>query len=219
MISILSNATYIQIFKTLIAILKIEFNEKNTAFLIILSTVLIASAQTKNYPEKLEIRGYKIGDKVDISLYKKQGDLYFPNHLHGWTMNNVDKLPEKYKGLPVAIWKLNSDSSIVFTLLNNTIINITVSYLKEAEKEKLSKIVTERFEIDGKKKSYKETHPFQSWITYWNLKTWETNDVIFQLGTSNMRKANDPIPKNVLWNLVYSDFILENKIINNYKEK
>lgn len=193
--------------------------KKNTAFLIILSTVLIASAQTKNYPGKLEIRGYKIGDKVDTSLYKKQGNLYFPNHLDGWTMNNVDKLPEKYKGLPVAIWKLKSDSSIVFTLLNNTIMNITVSYLKEAEKEKLSKMVTERFEIDGKEKSYKETHPFQSWITYWNLKTWETNDVIFQLGTSNMRKANDPIPTNVLWNLVYSDFILENKIINNYKEK
>ncbi|WP_443936450.1 hypothetical protein [Pedobacter sp. MW01-1-1] len=193
--------------------------KKITTFLIILSTVLIACAQTKSYPGKLEIRGYKIGDMVDTTFYKKQGDLYFPNHLDGWTMNNVDKLPEKYKGLPVAIWQLKSDSSIVLTLLNNIIMNITVSYLKEAEKEKLSKMLTERFGTNGKEKSYEQTHPFQSWITYWDLKTWETNDVIFQLGTSDMRKANDPIPKNVLWNLVYSDFILENKIINEYKEK
>jgi hypothetical protein len=193
--------------------------KKITTFLIIFSTVLIACGQTNKYPGKLEIREYKIGDKVDTNLYKKQGELYFPNHLDGWTMNNVDRLPEKYKGLPVAIWQLKSDSSIVLTLLNNTIINITVSYLKEAEKEKLSKMLTEKFGTDGKEKSYEETHPFQSWITYWNLKTWETKDVIFQLGTSDMRKANDPIPKDIRWNLVYSDFILEKKVINDYTRK
>lgn len=193
--------------------------KKTATLLIILTSVLIACGQKYKYPGQLEIRGYRIGDKVDTTLFKKEGNLYFPNYLDGWTINNVDKLPEKYKGLPVSIWQLKSDSSIVLTLLNNVIMNITVSYMKENEKEKISKILTEKFGVDGKQKSYEETHPFQSWITYWNLKTWETKDVIFQIGNGDMRKPKEPLPLAMSWNLVYSDFVLENKIINDYKKK
>ena len=193
---------------------------KNIAtLLIIFATVLVGCGQKYKYPGQLEIRGYKIGDKVDTTLYKKQGDLYFPNYLDGWTMDNVDKLPEKYKGLPVAIWQLKSDSSIAITLLNDVIMNMTVSYIKEDEKEKLSKLLAEKFGDDGKQKSYEETHPLQSWITYWNLKTWETDDVIFQIGNSDMRKPEDPLPTDIRWNLAYSDFVLEKKIIDDYKKK
>ncbi len=179
----------------------------------------MACGQGYKYPGQLEIRGYRIGNKVDTSLFTKQGNLYFPNYLDGWTMNNVDKLPKKYKGLPIGIWQLKNDSAIVLTLLNNVIMNITVSHMNEEEKEKLSKILVQKFGADGQQKSYQETHPLQSWITYWNLKTWETKDVIFQIGNSDMRKPNDPVPNDTRWNLAYSDFILENKIINEYNKK
>jgi len=188
-------------------------------FLILLTLVLTSCGQKLNYPGQLEIRTYKIGDKVDTTLFKKFGDFYFPNYLDGWTMDNSSHLPAKYKGLPIAIWQLKSDSSIALTLLNDKILNITVSYMKVEEKERLSKMIVEKFGGDGKSKSYEETHPFQSWITYWNLKTWETTDAIFQIGYSDMRKPEDPIPTDLRWNLVYSDFILESKIINDYKKK
>jgi hypothetical protein len=193
---------------------------KNISILLILSVFALTSCGQKyKYPGQLEIRTYKIGDKVDTTLFKKYGDLYFPNYLDGWTMDNIDKLPEKYKGLPIAIWQLKSDSGIALTLLNDIVLNITVSYVKEDEKEKLTKYVTEKFGTGGNQKSYEETHPLQSWITYWNLKTWETKDVIFQMGNSDMRKPKDPIPTNIHWNLAYSDFVLENKIINDYRKK
>jgi hypothetical protein len=190
-----------------------------SAVLIILTLAITSYGQNYKYPGQLEIRSYKIGDKVDTTLFKKQGDLYFPNYLNGWTIDNFDKLPEKYKGLPIAIWQLKSDSSIALTLLNDVVLNITVSYMKEKEKEKLSKLFTEKFGADGKLKSYEETHPFQSWITYWELKTWKTKDVIIQIGNSDMRKPEDPLPKEVGWNLAYSDFILESKIICDYRKK
>lgn len=193
---------------------------KNTLIISILFMFALTScAQENKYPEQLQIRTYTIGEQVDTTLFKKYGDLYFPNHLDGWTMNNFDKLPKKYKGLPIAIWQLKSDSSIALTLLNDVILNITVSYMKEDEKEQLSKMLTEKFEVEGKERSYKEKHPLQTWITYWNLKTWETKDVIFEIGNSDMRKPEDPIPTDMLWNLVYSDFLLENQIIDDYKRK
>ncbi|WP_316785339.1 hypothetical protein [Pedobacter frigiditerrae] len=193
--------------------------KKTVILLLILTSFLMACGQGYKYPGQLEIRGYRIGNKVDTSLFTKQGNLYFPNYLDGWTMNNVDKLPKKYKGLPIGIWQLKNDSAIVLTLLNNVIMNITVSHMNEEEKEKLSKILVQKFGADGQQKSYQETHPLQSWITYWNLKTWETKDVIFQIGNSDMRKPNDPVPNDTRWNLAYSDFILENKIINEYNKK
>jgi hypothetical protein len=190
-----------------------------STFIIILLFALTSCGQKYHYPGHLEIRSYKIGDKVDTTLFKKHGDLYFPNYLDGWTMDNFDKLPEKYNGLPIALWQLKSDSSIALTLLNDIILNITVSYMKEDEKEKIAKYVTEKFGADAHQKSYEETHPLQSWITYWNLITWETNDVIFQIGNSDMRKPEHPIPTDIRWNLAYSDFVLENKIINDFKKK
>ena len=193
---------------------------KRISIILILLTIIFTSCGQKyKYPGQMEVRTYKIGDKVDTTLFKKHSNLYCPNHLDGWSMDNFNKLPKKYKGLPIAIWQLKSDSSIVLTLLNNVILNITVSYMKLEEKEELSKVITEKFGADGEKRSYKETHPLQSWVTYWNLETWETKDVIFQIGNSNLRNPEDPIPKDIPWNLVYSDFILENKIINENKKK
>lgn len=190
-----------------------------TTFLFFLTTILNSSAQKDNYPGEFEIRTYKIGEKVDINLFQKHDDLYFPNYLNGWNIENVDKLPDKYKGLPIAIWQSKKDSSIVLTLLNDKIQNITVSYMKEDEMEKLSQVLIKKFGNEGKQNSYIQTHPLQSWITYWNLKTWETKEVIFQIGNSDMRKAEDPIPTDMRWNLVYSDFILKKKIIDDYKKK
>lgn len=132
-------------------------------------------------------------------------------------MENASELPKKYKGLPIAIWQLKSDSSIVLTLLENIVLNITVSYMTSLEKDSISKIAFDKFGFDGKSKSYEETHPLQSYITYWDLKTWETNNCILQIGTSEMRHPNTPSTKAPLWNLAYSDFVLERKIIDNFK--
>lgn len=187
--------------------------------LIILTTTLICFGQNYNYPGQIEIRGYNIGNQVDTLIFKKLGDLYFPNYLDGWTMDNFDKLPPKYYGLPIALWQQKSDSSIALTLLNDIILNITVSYMKEDEKEKMVAFATEKFGADPDLKSYEENHPLQSWITYWNLITWETNDVVFQMGNSDMRKPEHPIPTDIRWNLAYSDFVLEQKIINDFRKK
>lgn len=193
---------------------------KNSLSLIICLTIfLTACGQKYKYPGKLEVRGYQIGQKVDTTLFKKHGDLYFPNYLDGWDYDNFDQLPEKYKGLPIAIWQLKSDSAIALTLLNDIVLNITVSYMNEDEKNELVNELNEKFGADGKEKSYEQTHPLQSWITYWNLKTWETKDVIFQIGNSDMRKPDDPEPKDMKWNLAYSDFSIENKIISDYRNK
>jgi hypothetical protein len=197
-----------------------KINVKVTlAFTFLLAIAFTSYAQKYNYPGEIEIRNFKIGDQVDTALYKKLGDLYFPNYLDGWTMFNFDKLPRKYSGLPIAIWELKSDSGIVLTLLNDIILNITVSYIKEDEKDQFCKMFVARFGAGGKEKLYKERHPLQAWITYWNLKTWETNDVIAQIGYSHMRMPKDPAPTTITWNLAYSDFILENKIISDYKNK
>jgi len=193
--------------------------KKIATLLVILTTCLTSCGQKYKYPGQLEIKGYKIGDKVDMTLFKKYDDLYFPNYLDGSTMENASSLPEKYKGLPIAIWQLKDDTNITLTLLNDEILNIVVSNITAAEKDKISKMLTEKFGAAGKEESYEETHPLQSWITYWNLKTWENKDAIFQIGNSDMRKAEDPIPRDIRWNLVYSDFILENEIINAYRKK
>ncbi len=192
---------------------------RNIATLFILLTFTLTScAQKYQYPGQLEFKTFKIGDKVDTTLFKKHGDLYFPNYLNGWTMNNFDKLPEKYKGLPIAIWMLKSDSSIALTLLNDIVINITVSYLTDLEKNNITASLIQKFGAEGKQKSYMETHPLQSWITYWNLITWETKDVIAQIGNSDMRKPKDPAPTDMRWNFTYSDFLLEGKVINEFKK-
>ena len=186
--------------------------------LIFLIINLASCSQNYNYPGQLEIKSYKIGDKVDTTQFNKFGDLYFPNYLDGWSIDNVDKLPDKYHGLPIAIWQMKRDSSIALTLLGNTIVNITVSFMTDGEKQKMQKLFTDKFGGEGQSKQYEETHPLQDWITYWNLITWKTNDAVAQIGNSEMRKPNQPASKEIRWNLVYSDFILENKIINDFKK-
>lgn len=189
-----------------------------STFLILLTFTLTSCGQKYKYPGQLEIRNYKIGDQVDTTQFKKYQDLYFPNYLNGWTMENVSQLPEKYHGLPIAIWQSRKDSSIALTLLNNYILNITVSYLTDEEKLKMQAMFTEKFGGEGKQKTFEENHPLQDWITYWNLITWETNDAIVQIGNSEMRKPNQSPRNEVRWNLVYSDFLLENKVIDGFKK-
>src|SRR5436190_1157766 len=46
-----------------------------------------------------------------------------------------------------------------------------------------------------------------------------TKDFPLQFGNSEMRKPNQSPRKEIRWNLVYSDFLLENKVINDFKEK
>jgi hypothetical protein len=186
--------------------------------IIFLTTFLTSCGQKYNYPGQLEIKGFKIGEKVDTTLFKKYDDLYFPNYLNGWNYDNFNQLPDKYKGLPIAIWQLKVDSAVALTLLDDIILNITVSHLTKNEKDSIVKQMNEKFGAEGKEKKYEETHPLQSWITYWNIKTWETSDVIFQIGNSNIRKPEDAEPKDLKWNLAYSDFIIESKIINEYKD-
>ena|SRR5690606_8521105 len=192
---------------------------KHFLILLFFPISLISCGQNYKYPGEIEIRGYKIGETVDTLLFKKHSDVYFPNYLDGWNMNNFDQLPDKYKDLPIAVWQLKSDSSVALTLLENKILNITVSYMDEREKEEFSKMFKNKFGAEGVEKQYKEHHPLQSWITHWDLRTWETNDVIAQIGTSDMRKPNDPLPTIVKWNLAYSDFILENQIVNEFRNK
>jgi antitoxin component YwqK of YwqJK toxin-antitoxin module len=186
--------------------------------LVLLTFTLTQCKEKYQYPGKLEFKSFKIGDKVDTSNFKKHGNLYFPNYIDGWTMDNYDQLPEKYKGLPIAIWILKSDSSVGLTLLNDIVLNITVSYLTGKEKNEIVEILTKKFGAEASKRNYEEKHPLQSWITYWELQTWETKDVIVQIGNSDMRKPEDPIPTEIRWNLAYSDFILEGKIINDFKK-
>jgi hypothetical protein len=192
---------------------------KSTAsILIFLSSFITSCGQDYQYPSEIEIRNYLIGSKVDTSNFEKIGDLYFPNYLDGWTMANFNQLPEKYKGLPVAFWKSKSDSAVALTLINDIVLNITVSFMTENQKDKYLKVFTEKFGAEGKKKSYEETHPLQSWITYWNLITWKTKDAIAQIGNSDMIKPNDPVTIYLGWNMAYSDFKIENKIIADYKK-
>lgn len=189
-----------------------------STILILLTLALTSCRQKYKYPGQIELRGYKIGGKVDTTLFKKYRDLYFPNYLDGWTMDNVGQLPEKYYGLPIAIWQSKKDSSIALTLLNDFVLNITVSYLTDAEKIKMQTMFNEKFGGEGKSKSYEQSHPLQDWITYWNLITWETNDAVVQIGNSEMRKPNQSPRKEIRWNLVYSDFLLEDEVISNFKK-
>lgn len=186
--------------------------------LILIPLYLSCSPNYKN-PGKLEIRGFEIGDKVDTSLFKKYRNLYFPNHLDGWNYDNVSNLPKRYQGLPIGIWLLKADSTIALTLIEDIILKITISHISQEEKENLEKEMNFKFGGEGKNQKYEESHPLQSWVTYWNLKTWETSDVIFQMGTADMRKPKDPEPNEYKWNLVYSDLKLEDKIIEKYKKK
>jgi len=189
-------------------------------FLIIIFTfVITAYSQTSKNPAPLQFKGFKIGDTVDTTLYKKYGELYFPNYLNGWTMNNVDRLPDQYKGLPIAIWQLKKDSSIALTLLKNTILKITISYIPDQEKNEIEKMITEKLGFEGVERSYQETHPLQSYITFWDLKTWETKDVIVQIGYGDLRSPNDPKPIRPKFNLVYTNLFLENKIINDFRSR
>lgn len=187
--------------------------------LIAIGISLISCEQKYKYPGPLEIRDFKIGDKVDTTHFEKYADLYFPNYLDGWTMENSNQLPEKYRDLPVAIWRLKSDSSVALTMLNDVVLKITVSFVSGNEKADITRMLGEKFGAEGKATSYEETHPFQAWITYWDLETWETSDVIFQIGNADMRKPDDPAPTDLSFNLVYTDFILEDKIIKDYRHK
>jgi len=189
-----------------------------STFLILLTFTLTSCGQKYKYPGQLEIRNYKIGDRIDTTQFKKYQDLYFPNYLDGWSIDNVSQPSEKYHGLPIAIWQSKKDSSIALTLLNDLVLNITVSFLTDEEKAKMQTMFTDKFGGDGKQKSYEQTHPLQDWITYWNLVTWETDDAIVQLGNSEMRKPNQSPRKEIRWNLVYSDFLLENKVIDKFKK-
>lgn len=171
------------------------------------------------YPGELEIKGFKIGQTVDTAIFNKLGDVYFPNYLDGWNYENFNQLPEKYSGLPIAFWQLKTDSTVALTLLDNIVLNITISYLNEAEKDEIVKEMDGKFGARGNMEIYEETHPLQSWITYWELITWETRDVIFQIGNKHMRKPKDAKPKDVKWNLGYSDFKIENKVISDYERK
>ncbi|MEP6467395.1 MAG: hypothetical protein ABJB05_13890 [Parafilimonas sp.] len=190
-----------------------------TTFLVLLIFNLSILSQNYTYPGQLEIKSYKIGDKVNTAQFTKYEDIYFPNYLDGWTIENMSQLSAKYNGLPIAIWKSKKDSSIALTLLNNTILNITFSYITDEEKQEMCKTFSTKFGGEGKTKTYEEHHPLQDWITYWNLITWQTNDVILQIGNSEIRMPSQPATKVIKWNLVYSDFVLEDKIIQDYKKK
>lgn len=186
---------------------------------ILLFFAVTSCGQNDPYPGQFTIKTHQIGDRVDTTLFSKIQDLYLPNHLDGWTMANVSQLPEKYAGLPIAIWQSKQDSSIALTLLDNVVLNISVSFLTDAEKVEMQNMFASKFGRKAKQKSYEETHPLQDWITYWNLLTWETKDVIVQIGNSEMRKPNQSPRKEIRWNMVYSDFLLEEKAIDEFKQK
>jgi hypothetical protein len=190
--------------------------------LILLTLVFACALSAHSQPnanfDTLKFRGFKIGDKVDTTLYAKYGDVYFPNYLDQRTLQ-LNELPEQYKGLPIAIWQLKKDSSIALTLLNDIILKITVSYIQVEEKDRIEKMLTEKFGFDGVNKSYQEKHPFQSYITFWDLKTWETKDIIVQIGYGDLRLPEESRSTKLIWNLVYTNLLLEKKIINDFKAK
>ena len=189
-----------------------------TTIIFFLIFALSTYGQKYQYPGPLDFKTFKIGQKIDTTLFKKYSDTHFPNYLDGWKIENQNQLLEKYIGLPIAIWIQKNDSSVALTLLNDRVLNITVSYITETEKNKITSKLIQKFGSDGVQKSFEETHPLQSWITYWDLKTWETDVVIVQLGYSYIGKPNDPLPKDIRWNLVYSDFLIEDNIIDEYKK-
>ena len=188
-------------------------------FIFVLLTSTVFAQEANQYPGVFSFRGHKIGNQVDTTLFTKLENLYFPNYLDGWNYDNCSSLPNKYKGLPIAIWQSKTDSSIVLTLLNNIVINVTVSFMSDSEKGQIAKELNDKFGFEGKVNSYQQPHPLQAYVTYWDLITWKTSDVIVQIGHSNMRMPNESEPKVIKWNMVYSDFILENQIIRDYKKK
>ena len=189
-------------------------------FLFFCSLVLrTVNAQESTYPGTFDFKSYRIGQRIDTSSFTKFKELYFPNHLDGWNYDNITRLPKKYEGLPIAIWQSKSDSSVALTLLEDRILNIIISFLSESEKSEIVQELNTRFHSKMKFDSYEQEHPLQSWITYWNLETWETRNVIVQIGNSDMRMPNQPEPEEKSWNLVYSDFKIESQIIEEYKNR
>ena len=107
-----------------------------------------------------EIEG--IEDRFVIIKAKSHEDAYLRNLDQGvWQKKKLETKKQ--------IWQFKNDSSIVLTLLENTILNITVSFMKPIEKDSISKIASDKFGVDGILKAYEENHPLQSYITYWNL--------------------------------------------------
>jgi len=95
---------------------------KKSFLVVAIFTLTLGSyGQKYKYPGPLQIRDYKIGDKVDTSLFIKYEHMYLPNFLDGWTMDNYVQTPEyegllRYQGYPVAVWKMKKDTNIVMTL-------------------------------------------------------------------------------------------------------
>jgi len=46
-----------------------------STLILLLTLAFTSSGQNYNYPGDVEIKGFKIGDKVDTSLFKKYGDV------------------------------------------------------------------------------------------------------------------------------------------------
>jgi len=101
---------------------------KILTFLFISTFALTSCAQKSNYPGQLEIKGFKIGQEVDTTLFIKKGNIYFPNYLDGWTMDNYDQLPEKYHGLKIAIFSPSLSGDLgIYTLNGQLILKENVS--------------------------------------------------------------------------------------------
>lgn len=190
--------------------------------LVVLTILMCLSAQgswASDVPGPMTFRGYSIGQKVDTTLFENMRTAHMPRYMNGWTMSNYDALEPPYDGLPIALWVLKSDSSIALTLLNDVVLSIVLNKVSDAERKDLTTMLDERFGTPAIVTTPEETHPFQAWITFWTLHTWETKDVVVQIGNAIMRKREDPIERPKAWNLSYFDAKQEREIIERYKHR
>ena len=131
-----------------------------TTIIFFLIFALTTYGQKYQYPGPLEFKNFKIGQKIDTTLFKKYNNDHFPNYLNGWKIENENQR-EKYIGLPIATWIQKSDSSIALTLLNDKVLSIIVSYITETEKNKITSKLIQKLGADGVQELYEETHPLQ----------------------------------------------------------
>jgi hypothetical protein len=198
-----------------------KFSMKLTFFCLLALTILASSCshKSKKYPGKLVLYGFHIGDQLDTTRLKKLGNNYLPNHIDWSGRENGEQSLDQHSALPMAIWESGTEKRCAFTLLGGKILNIAISGLRQSEKDSLSKIFAGKFGIKGTVKVYESPKPGDDLITYWDLKTWETDDVILEMGKYETRLPANPPYEKPIWSLIYSDLILEKAIIEDFVKK
>jgi hypothetical protein len=192
------------------------------ALLVILLMPRMASAgylgSQYNEPDDLVFSGYTIGQEVDTNVYVKSYDLYFPNYLDGFNLSNFERLPKDLSDLPIAIWQWKVDSNVTPNLIGNKVMKVIISGYTDQQKDSLITALTRVFNGEPEHKKYDQTHPLQPYVTAREHYTWDTDNVIVQIGSGYLKHTKEPYKTVRTWNLIYSDFRKEKQMIAEFRQ-